>query len=184
MSDPFATPHAPPYALPEVTRALRAFGAACGQPGSDHDRWFAPLVAALRTARAHVESDPATPWRAVERVDAARTAAAFRAVLAALAAERAAGSAPDARALEAELEELCAPVLAALDDLGAHAAAVLAADEAGRPHAWRAWATALGGAFASADRCWIAALPVLADARGSHGRLWRRLLRGRGGGVA
>ncbi|HZF68947.1 MAG TPA: hypothetical protein VEZ47_12970, partial [Gemmatirosa sp.] len=57
---------------------------------------------------------------------------------------------------------------------------VRAADDAARPAAWRAWAACMASAFAAADRAWIAALPALADARGGRGRLWRRVLRGRG----
>jgi hypothetical protein len=178
-AEPPGEPADEPYGFPEVTRALRAFGSRRGLPGSDHDRFFAPLVEALRAARETHATGAA--WRTVNAVDVPRVEAAVRAALAVLAAERAAGSPPDARALEAELEELCEPLFAALGALAERADLVRASDDAARPAAWRAWAAGMASAFAAADRAWIAALPALADARGGRGRLWRRVLRGRGG---
>ena len=169
------------YRLPEVTRALRAFGARRGRPGSDHDRFYAPLLDALRAARDHVARGTDRPWEAAGAVDARAVSGEVRAALADLAARHAGPRAPDRRALEAELEELAAPLLAALDALGAAAADLAAADAAGRPAAWRAWSAALGRAFAAADGAWEATLPVLADPRGGVGRLWRRVLRGPAG---
>lgn len=168
------------WPFPEVTRALRAFGSRRGLPGSDHDRFFAPLVAELQAARtAHAGG---AGWRTVDATDAARAAAALRGALAALAADRAADSPADARALEAELEELCDEVFGALDALAAHADALRATvldpagDDAARRRAWSAWTARLASAFAALDRAWIAALPALADPRGGRGRLWRRVL--------
>ena len=167
------------YSLPEVTRALRAFGSRRGLPGSDHDRFFAPLVAALQAARAAHASGAG--WHAVDAIDALRVERALRDALGVLAVERAEGSAPDARALEAELEELCEPVFAALAALAECAALVRTSTDARRRDAWCAWTAQLASAFAALDRAWIADLPALADARGGRGRLWRRVLRGTGG---
>ncbi len=169
----------PRYAIPELTRALRTFASHRGAPGSDHDRYFAPLVGALRVARDALAAGGPEPWRAAERVDAAAVADAVRATCAALAGERAGGSAPARRALEAELVELAGPLLAALDDVAARARALAAADAVERPACWGEWSRALGAAFAAADASWEASLPALADPRGGMGRLWRSLLRGR-----
>lgn len=165
------------YQLPEVTRALRAFGARRGRPGSDHDRFFAPLLDPLRRARDHVARGTDRPWDAARHVDAAAVAAGTRATLDAMAAEHGGPHAPDRRALAAELDELAEPLFAALGTLGSAAAALAAAGEAERPTAWRAWAAALAGAFTAADGVWEAMLPALADPRGGAGRLWRRVLR-------
>src|SRR5262249_5856491 len=151
-----------------------------------------PLLTPLRRAR-DAAALSAPGWtRAVAfaaAFDAPRLSADLRAALAALAAERWPESAPDRRALEAELHELADDALAALDALGEaahtlHAAGEGAADgdvdpvrDRVRHAAWRVWTAALGRAFAAADRCWLAALPALADSRGGEGRLWRRVLR-------
>ncbi len=170
----------PSYAIPELTRALRAFASHRGAPGSDHDRYFAPLVGALRAARDARAAAGDAPWRAAAAVDADAVAGAVRSTLAALADERAAGSAPARRALEAELVELAEPIFAALAEVGARARVLAGGDVAARPGAWDAWVGAFGRAFAAADACWEASLPALADPRGGLGRLWRSLLRGRG----
>ena len=170
------------YQLPEVTRALRAFGTRRGRPGSDHDRFFAPLLDPLRRARDHVARGTGRPWEAAGHVDAAAVAAGVRAALDALAAEHGGPRPPDRRALAAELDELAEPLFAALDALGVAAASLAAADDAERPSAWRAWGAALARAFSAADGVWEAMLPALADPRGGAGRLWRRVLRGGGAG--
>ena len=165
------------FTLPEVTRALRAYGSRRGNPGSDHDRFFAPLVDPLRDARDQVARGGSEPWRAAALADAAAMAAALRDVLSGLAAERFPQHPPERRALEAELHDLAEPVTDALAALAERAAALRDAPDDERLTRWRAWAAALGDAFARADRAWIAALPALADPRGGSGRLWRRVLR-------
>lgn len=186
MAEPSAD-DAPPFAIPEVTRALRVLGARRGQPGADHDRFFAPLLAPLKGARDHLARGTDRPWAAAAYVDAAAMAAGVRAALDALAAAHGGSHPPDQRALHAELDELTGPLHAALGTLGETAAALAVAGEAARPAAWRAWAAALARVFAAADGAWAAMLPVLADPRGGAGRLWRNVLRGpapvdRGGG--
>ncbi len=169
------------YAIPELTRALRTFASQRGAPGSDHDRYFAPLVGALRAARDALAAGDPAPWRAAERVDAQGVADAMREACGALAEARAAGSATARRALEAELLELAEPTFAALGEVGARARALADADADARAAAWGAWTAALGRAFAAADASWEASLPALADPRGGVGRLWRSILRQRGG---
>lgn len=186
MSDHSGDPRgaAHPYQFPEVTRALRAFGTRRGRPGSDHDRFFAPLLDPLRRARDHVAHGTDRPWDAAAHVDATAVVAGTRTAIDAMAAEHGGANAADRRALAAELEELAEPLFVALGVLGTTAAALAAAVDAERPAAWRAWATALARAFAAADGVWEAMLPVLADPRGGAGRLWRRVLRGGGAGDA
>lgn len=160
-----------PYVLPEFTRSLRAL-AVPSAPGSDHDRIFAPLIQA-RTQANRVQSLEAQ----VAAFDAARLERAWREAIAALAADRHLRSAPDRRALVAELEELGAPVWRALARLQVAASAARLAPADGRQVAWEQWVAAVRRVFEAADDWWRAALPVLGDPRGRRGALWRRVLR-------
>ena len=154
------------YALPEVMRGLRAYGSSRARPGAEHDRFFAPLVRPLRELRtAHEQSlgRRGVPWRAAESVDATRAGVELRATLAAFAAERfpRPESAPDRRALQAELEEEAEELFERLDALTAAAQRLHTAAEVERVAAWRAWTTALAATLDAADRCWARALPAL-----------------------
>ena len=158
--------------LPEQTLRLRALGSGRANPGDDHDRFFAPLLAARRRAHAAV-----TPEERVAAFDARELRAGVEGTLAAFAAERFPERAADRRALEAELAELAEDLLTAIDAAGGAAAAVRASAADARFAAWRAWAATIAPVFAAADRLWIAALPALGDSRGPQGRFWRRVLR-------
>jgi hypothetical protein len=160
-----------PYVLPEFTRSLRAL-AVPSAPGSDHDRIFAPLIQARASAH-RVQSLEAQ----VAAFDAARIERAWREAIAALGADRHPRSAPDRRALASELEELGAPVWAALARVQAAAGAARIAPVEGRRVAWERWVGTIRTLFEAADDWWRAALPVLGDARGRRGALWRRVLR-------
>ena len=147
------------YALPEVMRGLRAYGSSRAQPGAEHDRFFAPLVRPLRELRAAHEQAlgrRSAPWRAAESVDATRAGAELRATLAAFAVERfpRPESAPDRRALEAELEDEAEELFDRLDALTAAAQRLHAAADVERVAAWRAWTAALAATLDAADRCW------------------------------
>ena len=167
-------------ALAEQTLALRALGshrAGSARPGgpasSDHDRFFAPFLAARRAAE--------VAGCAVDRVDAFDAGALRRsldATLAAFAAERFPDSPPDRRALEAELGEAAEPLEAAIDRLGAAAAAVRASADDARFARWRDWAAVVRDLFAAADAVWLAALPALGGGRAGRvsAPLWRRVL--------
>jgi hypothetical protein len=154
------------FALPEVMRGLRAYGSRRARPGADHDRFFAPLVTPLRALRAAHDraSGGAAAWRACEALDATRAGAELRAALAAIAAERHRESAPDRRALEAELEDEAEELFARLDALTAAAQRLHTAPDAERVAAWRAWTAALTATFDAADRCWSRAVPALGAA--------------------
>lgn len=160
----------PEYQLPEFTRSLRAL-AVPSTPGSDHDRVFKPLIAA-RTAAQKVQSVDAQ----VAAFDPARLEREWREAIAALATARHAASAPDRRALEAELDTLAAPVWAALRVLQAAGASARAATPDQRRALWQRWVDAVQRTFDAADDWWRAALPVLGDSRGRRGALWRRVL--------
>lgn len=161
----------PDFELPEFTRSLRAL-AVPSAPGSDHDRIFAPLIQARTTAH-KVQSMEAQ----LAAFDAARLERGWRAAIEELARERHPRAAPDRRALQAELEELGAPVWSALARVQAASLAARTASMDGRQAAWDAWVITVQRLFEGADDWWRAALPVLADSRGRKGSLWRRILR-------
>ncbi|MCE9601662.1 MAG: hypothetical protein K8S21_05520 [Gemmatimonadetes bacterium] len=161
----------PEFTLPEFTRSLRAL-AVPSAPGSDHDRVFKPLIQA-RTAAHKVHAVEAQ----VAAFDAARLEREWREAIAAFAAARHARSAPDRRALEAELDALAAPLWSALQALQQSAAATRTVAAAERKAAWERWVVAVQRVFDTADDWWRAALPVLGDSRGRSGALWRRVLR-------
>ena len=161
-------------ALPELTRQLRGLGSRRGRPGSEHDRFFAPLLA----ARKKCERAADAPAR-IRSFDAAAIGAAITEAIAALAKGRYPSSAPDRRALEAEMLELTEPLMASLDRL--RTASTRATGEMGGERSfvvWRDWCAAVGDVFERADASWMAFGPVLAAAPPAPRRaLWRRVLR-------
>lgn len=161
--------------LPEQTLALRGFASERSAPGSDHDAWFAALLAARRACAAE-----RTVAGQVAAFDAPALARHARATWAAWAEARVAAPGPDRRALQYELEELGEEYTAALATLGAAARQVVEGDADRRFAAFRGWTQAVTRAFRAADATWIAAVPVLCDPRGAEGRLWRRVLRREG----
>lgn len=161
----------PEFTLPEFTRSLRAL-AVPSASGSDHDRVFKPLIQA-RTAAHKVHAVDAQ----VAAFDATRLEREWREAIAAFAAVRHGRSAPDRRALEAELDTLGAPLWSALQALQQSAAATRTVAVAERKAAWERWVLAVQHVFDTADDWWRAVLPVLGDSRGRSGALWRRVLR-------
>jgi hypothetical protein len=157
--------------LGELTMAMRGLGSARANPGSDHQRFYGPLLAARRALER--ARGPEAQWAAV---DAEQLRDALAATLAAFAAERHPKAPADRRALEAELLDYAEGLLGALDALAAARDAARRAPADARFAHWRAWAAALRVVFAEHDRAWIAALPALCDPRGQQGRFWRRLL--------
>jgi len=161
----------PDYELPEFTRSLRAL-AVPSAPGSDHDRILKPLIVA-RTAASKVQSVDGQ----VAAFDAARLERDWREAIVAFALARHKRSAPDKRALEAELDTLGAPVWNALRVLHAAGTAARSATAGDREVAWGTWVVAVQQVFDAADVWWRDCLPVLGDSRGRRGSFWRRILR-------
>ena len=158
-------------ALPEFTRTMRGLGTRRGHLGGDHDRFFSGLLAARRAAEGFVEAESR-----LAAFDPRRLSQALTTLLGELAAERYPESAPDRRALEAELMEHAERLQAALIALGEAADAVRASASAARLARWRAWTWAAQRVFDEADRCWIAVLPALTASPVSPRprRFWRR----------
>jgi hypothetical protein len=156
--------------LPELTRTMHALGSRRGQPGSDHDRFFAGLLAARRAAEGFAEPDSR-----LAAFDAGRLSQTLTALVADLAAERYPDSAPDRRALEAELLDHVERVHLALDALGDAADQVRASARSARLARWRDWTWAAQRVFEAADRSWMAMLPALAASPipARRRRFWR-----------
>lgn len=151
-------PDATSFELPEFTRSLRAFAAIASLGNPDHDRWFAPLLAA-RTSAARVQGIEGY----VAAFDAARLRKALLDALTQMATVRFKKSAPDRRALEALLEELCEPAFTALVGVE-NAARGLRPDSNLTPtDAPTAWTAAVQSLFDAADRSWSAMLTALRD---------------------
>lgn len=157
--------------LPELTRTMQGLGTRRGRAGADHDRFFAALLAARRGAEGFVE-----PESRLAAFDARRLTQALTALLGELATERFPESAPDRRALEAELAEYAERLYASLDTLGEAADQVRASTSAVRLARWRDWTWAVQRVFEEADRCWIASLPALtaSPVAPPRRRFWRR----------
>jgi hypothetical protein len=160
--------------LPELTRPLRGLGSRRGQPGSEHDRFFAPLLLARR--KGERASDSRGRLRAF---DAAGLETALDQTISELARSRHPKRSPERRALEAELLELAVPLRAAIDAL--HAASRGALAEDAPPETmflrWRSWCRAVEVVFAQADRAWLSFVRVVGPPPPSRRPIWRRLLR-------
>src|SRR5262245_55766432 len=146
--------------LPEFTRTMRSLGSRRGDIGMEHDRFFAGLLAARRAAEGFVE-----PESRLAAFDPRRLSQGFTTLLGELAAERYPESAPDRRALEAELLEHAERIITALDALGEAADQVRSSASTTRLAQWRTWTRAAQRVFDEADRCWMAVLPALQEAR-------------------
>lgn len=142
------------FTLPELTRALRAFGSRRRQRGTrataaaEQQRFFAPFVDARRAA-----SKTASPPDAIAAFDSAALVRAVDEALRRLVGERFGESGPARRALEAELADSCEPLYDALRVMGERAAEARA--RAGDLRAWRAWSLSLRDLFEAADRAWL-----------------------------
>ena len=162
--------------LPEFTRSLRVFGshrAASGARRLEHDAFFAPLLAARGAAERAATADSR---RAA--LDSRSLRGAVERRLHDFAAERFPSDAPERRALEAELQECAAPLVARFAELDAAEERLAACEAIERYLRWREWARAVGAVFESADECWPAVGGVLAEDRREGPSRWRRLTRG------
>ena len=158
-------------ALPELTRTMHGLGSRRGRPGAEHDRFFAGLLAARRSAEGLAE-----PESRLAAFDARRLTQSISTLLSELASERFPQSPPDRRALEAELHEYAERLQSAIELLGTAADDVRAGNNAVRLARWRDWTRAAQRVFEEADRCWIAVLPALTATPVALPRrtLWRR----------
>ena len=158
-------------ALPELTRTMHGMGSRRGRPGVEHDRFFAGLLAARRSAEGFAE-----PESRLAAFDPRHLTQSINTLLAELAAERFPQSAPDRRALEAELLEYAERLQLAIDALGSAADDVRTGNNAVRLARWRDWTRAAQRVFEEADRCWIAVLPALtaAPVQPPKRTLWKR----------
>lgn len=140
--------------VPELTRALRAFGSRRGQRSArptgaeEQHRFFTPLLMARRAASVAI-----TPREVIDAFDADALARGFTAAIDRFAEERFRESPPARRALTAELTDLAEPLIASLDVLRETASG--AASDLENLRQWRRWATALRIAFETADRVWL-----------------------------
>ena len=138
-------------ALPGVTRALRALGSMRGHPGAQHDRFFAPLLAARR--RAERAADPAVRLAAF---DGSALRRATESAVLELASARYPAQPSARRAAEEELLELAEPLLGSCDALVTAAQAVRDAEPNEVIRRWREWTAAVKRTFENADRSWMA----------------------------
>lgn len=157
--------------LPELTLSFRALGSP-GRTGTDHDRFFAPLLDARR--RGEGARDAAG---VVEAMDARELRGALASTMREFTAERFRHQEPDRRALEAELGDSAQAMLAALDRLERAQQDLAAADDTVRFARWRVWTAAVRDVFERADACWAVICPVLRDCVPPRPPFWRRLLR-------
>lgn len=164
-------------ALGEMTRGLRSLGARRRgtSVGGEQSRFFAPLLKARRVvekSRSGRGSDPLAAF------DGEALGTALASAIAELARERYPASAPDRRALEAELEECAEPLLLGMTSIIGAANGVRRAPDDSRLVHWRSWSREVRALFERADRCWCAMAPVLEQAAPLPERpWWRRALR-------
>jgi len=157
-------------ALPGVTRALRALGSHRGRPGAEHDRFFAPLLAARRRAERAV--DGAVRLAAF---DGAALKRGIESAVLELARQRYPAHPSSRRAEEEELLELAEPLLDACEGLAARAAAVREAEPDVTMVRWREWTEAVQRTFEVADRAWIRVATALTMPVRPRRSLWKRL---------
>jgi hypothetical protein len=158
------------FGLPEFTRSLRVLGsrrAAAGTRRPEHDAFFAPLLA----ARGDAERAPTLEAR-LAALDSRSLRDAVEQRLRAFAAERYPNDPPERRALEAELADCIAPVLARFADLDSAQERLAAAPDAERVLRWRDWSRAFSSLFESADRCWTDVGDTLTDDRRETRSRW------------
>lgn len=135
--------------LPEMTRGLRSLGTSRGGSAQLQTRFFGPLL----MARRRLLEPEALEWR-VSQFDATALSQRLAATIRELALDRFPESAPDRRALEAELGEALEPLSATLDVLAQATLRVRAEGDGQRFVAWRAWTRQLRRVFLEADRAW------------------------------
>jgi len=157
--------------LPEFMRGLRALGSTRGGDDAVQSRFLTPLL----YARRRLEDERDLENR-LDSFNARQLAERISQAVGALAAESFPKSAPDRRALEAELLDALEPLFARLHDLHGVAERFLASAPEVRFDAWRSWVDDVAAVFAEADRSWRAAVQLLPAVRPGvrRARWWRR----------
>jgi hypothetical protein len=135
--------------VPELTRGLRSMGSLRGSPGAEHDRWFAPLLAARRAVAGISDAE-----RQVALVDAAVIAQQLQRAMTDIARELSPTHAPMQRAIDAALQEESEPVFEALERLALAADVLRTSAMDTRLIDWRRWMNALREVFVAADQAW------------------------------
>ncbi|MDQ6828057.1 MAG: hypothetical protein M3081_04235 [Gemmatimonadota bacterium] len=158
--------------VPELTLSLRGLGSRRAAPGGTFDGFFAPMLSARRRAGFSGEID-----FFLTALDAAAMRDAMSEQLRNFVSRRYPARASDRRALQAQLDEIAAPLFVALSALKQAQEALAGASDADRLARMRAWSSAMHHAFDAADRCWLAMRPVLESAHRERVPRWRRWLR-------
>jgi len=158
------------HTLPELTRPLRALGAVRWLRDPDHARFFTPLLQARRSA-ARVQ----TVEGRVAAFQADRLRRALTDAVEQMATARHPRSAPERRALAAQVTDDGAAVWEALDAVEQRARVLLDGPESERSAAWADWVEALRKLFLAADAWWTA-IVARREATGAKGRGLRRWL--------
>jgi hypothetical protein len=141
--------------LPELARSTRALGSARRSGGERQSHFFLALLDARRRAEGAT-----SPRERLEAFDAAELGRALERAI-----ERFLGDWPDKRpavrrALRTELADRVVVYSASLSLLAERSKSALAAAEADKLSAWRAWTLQLSVTFEAADRAWIALMSV------------------------
>ncbi len=163
----------PELTLPEFIRSTRSVGAPSA-PDSDHARVMRPLLAAQRAAQ-----EAQTLEAQCKAFESVALEQAWRALITEFAAERHPDSAPDQRALVAELTQQGAAIWAALAELSLAAEwSRIAAQTSERvaAEARTRWLDAVRALFIAVDGWWGIIVPILAESAGRRGAFWRRVL--------
>lgn len=157
----------------ELTLGLRALGSHRRGGGDElQRRWFEPLLSARR--RLDRASDPAAQLAALD----ARALLDGYHELAHRIAESSAGEAKsDRRALEAQIDDALAPLVASLTALDAAARAMRDAPPESMITRWREWSALARDVYSAADRCWPEVRGLVTGWHpGPRPSLWRRML--------
>jgi hypothetical protein len=158
------------HSLPELTRSLRGLGSHRARPDDDHDRFFAPFIAARGRAERTKESAAR-----LDAFEATTLRDAIERQVMEFARARYPAQPPDRRATEAILGECTDELVRRLERLAHAAAGVRASTEEQQLARWRAWREAVREVFDAADRCWFAMCPVLRDSGPPRKRRWWNL---------
>jgi hypothetical protein len=145
--------------IPELARAHRLLGSRRGGSVDAQARFLAPLL----QARKRLEEAADLESR-IAAIDAGALRDRIIAALQGISKDAYPSSHPDRRGLEAELEDVMAPLFTEIDAMDSAATHFRTAPEAIRFIAWRRWVFTVENAFAYADARWADASRLLPGA--------------------